>query len=47
MAMLLIFRPHSEQGGPKEPILFLFNSSLREEELRDEEKCVCVLELAS
>ena len=32
----------SEQGGPKEPILFLFNSSLREEELRDEEKCVCV-----
>ena len=45
MAMLLIFRPHSEQGGPKEPILF--NSSLREEELRDEEKCVCVLELAS
>ena len=30
--MLLIFRPHSEQGGSKEPILF-------EEELRDEEKC--------
>lgn len=41
MAMLLIPRLHSEQGGSKEPNLFLFNSSLREE-LRDEEERVCV-----